>query len=382
MHAHLVARIFENISVQAFKDHPERGFQGGCRFTRREDDILRHSRYWKASDTYTPSVAPEPLIEGEYCYAGAVTGHFGHYMAEMSHRILPTQLQTTPARRLYIAPNGARSITYQQLPRTAREVADYFLIRPQSIRIVSCDSVVQSLYVCEQGSDLGGGPKDGYVDDLGSYADERLRQIHRNDTAIPKVYVSRSGVLTGGTFLGERYLESILEQDGFFIFKPENYSLTRQMDVYSKADVVVFADGSACHGVELLGRNSVRRCYLLSRRAESVVAAFVNIFTQRTETFEVLNEFHSLGTFIHDEATGMPWEHLSVCLYHPDALAAFFKTHQISKLTGFNKTEYIASAARDLVRYFSYNVKHHRSMVNYRAAWRVIGKYLSYGSKL
>jgi len=381
MHANLVSRHFQNISVQAFRDFPERGFQGGCRFSRPEDDVLRHSRYWTPNDTYTPSVASEPVVEGEYAYAGAVTGHFGHYMAEMSHRFLPTLLRTKPQPWLYIAKESARSGAYQGLPRTAQEVADYFLIRSENIVIVSRDSIVQGLYVSEQGSDLGGGPKEGYVDDLGSYADERLQNIHRRDAIIPKVYVSRSSVLTGGTFLGERYFERILEKEGFFIFKPEQYALTQQMDIYRKADIVVFADGSACHGIELLGRKSLHRCYFRSRRKEAEVSAFVKIFTQRTETFEVLQEFYSLGSFLHNETTGTPWEHLNVCLYHPAALVDFCRSHQISTLKSFDKKKYLASAAKDLIRILIANRKNQRAKINYRAALRVIGKYLSYGSQ-
>ena len=70
--------------------------------------------------------------------------------------------------------------------------------------------------------------------------------------SIPFVYVSRSQ--QRGGILGEAYLERVFEQAGGLAIRPEELPLERQMEIYSGARKLVFCEGSAVHGLQLLGR--------------------------------------------------------------------------------------------------------------------------------
>ena len=68
-----------------------------------------------------------------------------------------------------------------------------------------------------------------------------------------KIYVSRSHLIDNGGVAGEVYIENILQEyEGFFILKPEQYSLYEQMNYYRHAKICIFAEGSAIHGLELI----------------------------------------------------------------------------------------------------------------------------------
>ena len=80
-----------------------------------------------------------------------------------------------------------------------------------------------------------------------------------------KLYVSRSALRPQGMVLGSRF-EQQLEHAGFTIFLILGMALLTAVDHYRKAEIVVFPEGSACHGTELLGAGMMGRTFLLPRR--------------------------------------------------------------------------------------------------------------------
>ena len=55
-------------------------------------------------------------------------------------------------------------------------------------------------------------------------------------------------------FAGEAYLEQVLERIGIGVIRPEKFSIAEQMATYRAAQTLMFAEGSALHGAQLLGR--------------------------------------------------------------------------------------------------------------------------------
>ena len=241
------------------------------------------------------------------------------------------------------------------------------------------NAIVQSLAICEQGSDLGGGPKDGYLQDLHEYTTPRLNALYGKKDRTSKVYVSRSNVLSGGTFLGERYLESLLQEEGFEIFRPEEHSLTWQMDVYRSAKTLIFPEGSACHGVELLGAQSLGKCYLLARRNDVAREFFCNLLEPRAEKFIVLNANKPLGSIIVDPVEKIIQPHREVCLYDVDALLDFFRSESLASLKNFNHEKYHQAAAKDLWQYIIHHFRHHRQWLDLKRIPRLVLNYLREG---
>ena len=185
--------------------------------------------------------------------------HFGHFMAEMVHRILPARLRGLRFPLVFVSTRGWNPHpSFGDFPGFAKEVLAFLDVRPDEVRVVNRNTVVERLHVIEAGSDLVGGPKPGYLDALAGWCGPRLDALH-GDTAQPRLlYVSRSALPPQGMVLGEAWFERQLEAEGFTVFRPEEWRFAPQLDHYRKAEAVVFPEGSACHGTELLGARNRR----------------------------------------------------------------------------------------------------------------------------
>ncbi len=71
-----------------------------------------------------------------------------------------------------------------------------------------------------------------------------------------------------GAFAGERLLEDLLNARGVRVIYPETLSLLDQLQIYRDAHVLILAEGSAQHGLELLGVHHQKRVILLCRRPQ------------------------------------------------------------------------------------------------------------------
>jgi len=63
-----------------------------------------------------------------------------------------------------------------------------------------------------------------------------------------KVFVTRSGLsATLGRPIGDGWLDEVLQDAGYLVFKPERFSIQRQIDVFAAARELVFIDGSSMY---------------------------------------------------------------------------------------------------------------------------------------
>ncbi len=62
-----------------------------------------------------------------------------------------------------------------------------------------------------------------------------------------------------GAFAGERCLDEMLIARGVHVVYPETISLMDQLQIYRDAQVLIVAEGSAQHGLELLGAHLQNR---------------------------------------------------------------------------------------------------------------------------
>jgi hypothetical protein len=121
------------------------------------------------------------------------------------------------------------------------------------------------------------------------------------------------------------------------------------MDIYRKADVVVFNEGSACHGVELLGQESLRSCYVLARRRWNI--SFETILQPRARQFANSSGHPFIGSVFVDPRTGRPVMPWGVGLFDARQLVSFFRDHAIARLPLFNEEQYMRAAEAHLHRY-------------------------------
>ena len=355
MRPQLDRSTISNARIQAFSHPlvapPPDGFKGGVVFDNmNEHKRLRQSRYWQPVDRFRDDVEYTGHLEGEWAYAGPVYPHFGHFMSEMAHRALPTIMQDRAARMLFVGiRNDVVLNTYDKLPPFMKDFLHFFRIKPDDVRIVNEHSLVESLHVAEAGSDFGGGPKSGYLEDLRDFSIERLQNLKSTAPIFDKVYVSRNMLPIGGSFLGERYLEEVLVEEGFSIFHPERHSLIDQMKVYHRAKTLIFSEGSACHGTELLGEGMLNKCIFLARRKDHI-EIFGKVLKPRSQDFILADLSFSLGSIVGGPGNP-PAGHAGVSLLDFRRLSNLFREREISPLLNFSMQTYLEAAEEDLSRY-------------------------------
>ena len=292
---------FQNIPTLAFRHPmvgaPGVGFHGGPVIQDAAWQELRHTRYFQPVDWFDGHEATSEPLLGEYVYLGPVYEHFGHFMSEMVHRLLPAMPHLAGRKLLLISTVAEQPQPFGSLPAFCQDVYRFFSVDPDRVVIQTQDRVVEQLHVFQQGSDFGGGPKPGYLDSLAAFSDRLLWRQPASPAKRAKVYVSRSALPGGGGFLGERYVEHVLEEQGFTIARPETMTLIDQMQLYRQAEVIVFPEGSACHGVELLGAGSLGTVIFLARRLDHM-EIFRRVLAPRSRTYLTLDPPPGTGSIL------------------------------------------------------------------------------------
>lgn len=351
----LAHRIITDAQIQAFNlppvAPPPSGFNGGLVMGESDSDKkLRQTRYWAPVDRFSQDATYTRHLEGDYAYAGLTYSHFGHVMSEMVHRIVPSLKHRDNPNWLIVSTHGHPVNEWEKLSSWIKPIYSFLGLGPENVTILTENTTVSNLSVVEQGSDFGGGPKPGYLDLLAEYTHGRLDRLHKNDARPEKIYVSRSHLNAAGGILGERYLEQAFAREGFIIYRPEQDFLPVQMDHYRKAEIIIFGEGSACHGVELLGTDSLKQCIFINRR-KSHFDIFRRVLQPRAAEFLAFSETRMLGSAAADPSNGAPMEHLGVSVFDLDALVEFFRSNGIARLEAISKSEYFAAAEADLFSY-------------------------------
>lgn len=348
-------RAVDNARVQAWRlivGAPDAAFAGGPVLDAPEDARLRHCHSGQPADRFDPSIDFEHAerLAGTWNYLGPVYPHFGHVMAEMVHRVLPAREIFQHDQWLAVAGLGTPTTDFDDLPASYREALEVLGIGRHNLVIIHRDTVVERLNIAEQGTHLGIAPSPSYLQTLADYS-TRLLDEKFEDIARPRrVYVTRSGIPDSGNFLGESCLESWLAAEGFEIFKPEQHPLIVQMDVYRKAEVLVFSEGSACHGTELLGSDMLDQAYLLLRRS-SHQHIWHDVLKTRAYRYADAVVSVPLGSCVCHPSSPTPLPNFEQFVFDLEALAQWFRSIGLAELDTLDKTEYFDRAKEDLERH-------------------------------
>lgn len=360
--------VFENIRVATYGHLFGESFHGGPVLRNPEFTHFRHKRGDVACDASDEEALFNRYVEGEWIYIGPKYDHFGHIMAEMIHRILPSKLFFTETNKyLLVTTFDDCEPGVETLCPTYRQVLEFFEIDLESVLIISENSVIERLSISEQASNLGGVQTPWYLDALRDYSAHRLDQLHGSEVEHPKVYVSKSRIPHGGRILGASYVEELLSEEGFLIFYPEEAPLSVQLDTYRKASILIFEEGSACHGTELLGTEMLNRTFLIVRRMETR-GGFAQILGPRSREFESFLDTFFLGTIIVNQAKKFPHSEFGVSLFDLDRFVAFLRDHQLARLNDVDVRRYYEAAENDLRDYFIFHTQNEIEEID---LWRV-----------
>lgn len=264
-------------------------------------------------DILEADVAYPAHLSGSFAYGGVMIAHFGHMMCEGAHRIVPTLFAGVDAPFIVVGSAADAGKRLSELPAVPRVIYEFLGLTDATTVVVAENTVVERLFVSEQGSD--GMPKPAYLEQLKAFTTARLEALGRPVGArTARVYVSRSGLGPIGRMVGERYLETVLERGGFTIFHPQQHPLVEQIATYAGAALLVFAEGSAVHGTELFGARQLGHVVILNRRTRAVPRRLGHMVAPRAERVDVFYDNPYLGTVMSHRATGLDLHNMGMSL--------------------------------------------------------------------
>lgn len=262
--AHLPAlQLFCNIRVEPARDQHLVFARGGPVWPDFDTQTsIRQCRAGKPVDRLPDTAPGDPVILNQPCvWGGQVFRHFGHFVAEFATRLLHSKVKRPDDLYLFYLPPEQEE-TY--VPDHFWHVLAWYGVARDQVRFVKDRPyLVRELWVAPQAEQLPNiGPSAAYLDLL-----DDLGQLHDIAVAPSQVtYVSRSGLHAGhGRQAGEGYLDSCLQKLGIHILRPERETLHSQMQVYAASRTLVFSEGSALHGRQLIGRVS-QKIQVFNRR--------------------------------------------------------------------------------------------------------------------
>lgn len=245
--------------------------------------ILRHCR---GPIPIPCDVRPEPSAAapeeaGPALWCGAIAQHFGHMIADFAMR-LPASGRFDPELPLVFSiwdRPGA------QPPPAFWQMIDHLGIARERIRLVRKPTRFARLRALPQAERLAGGvPSRRHLDRM----DALTGPAPEPDLGI--VYVSRAR-LAQGRIAGEGVLEAALATAGIQVFHPERATLAAQIALYRRARHLVFAEGSALHVLQLVGRLTAE-VTVLARRPRTLMGSA--LLLRRTPRFRYVRAVRGL----------------------------------------------------------------------------------------
>jgi hypothetical protein len=198
-------------------------------------------------------VVEEPVI-----FAGPVFRHFGHCIAESTHRLWPRfalrDLRT--AKVVFLPLNGVKVMPY------VAEALNLYGIGMDDVLRIDRPTRFRRLFVGPQGRQLmGSSTIPGYRRLL----DPTLERRFGRAGGPRRVYISRKHHSHTGSYYGESYIERALSEAGFEIIHPEQYGVREMVRILRSSSLAVFAEGSAIHTLELCG-SGTPSVFVIGRR--------------------------------------------------------------------------------------------------------------------
>src|SRR5262249_11047414 len=126
------------------------------------------------------------------------------------------------------------------------EILDHLGVDKRRVLLVRTPTRFDRLYVVPQAERLyGGGPHRRHLDLM-----DELTAGNAPERDLECLFVSRSN-WPDGHFAGESYLDEVLSDAGVTVLHPEMEPLHAQLQLYRRARLAIFSEGSALHALQL-----------------------------------------------------------------------------------------------------------------------------------
>ncbi len=300
---------------------------------------LRHCRNGLPVDRAPEAVGPVQDVDMPCVWGGFIDLHFGHFMAEHLPR-LPFAVRARPDDRfLFTVEPGCQPGV---LPDWVWSALTWVGLDRSQVRCVTAPLRVATLRAGVQAETLPQmAPDAAYLDLL----DSRALAMGLEPVSADLVYVTRAGLLQagGGGMAGEGYLTGLLSRLGLSVLDPAAVSLPVQMAVYAGARHLVFAEGSALHGRQLLGWLPQRITVLRRRRGRSLARAMLTPRVDRLDYLEVAE-----AALVPEWSNGRARRGPALMLYNLPALFAAFARWGVDLASHWDMDAYRAAAVADV----------------------------------
>lgn len=329
--------LLSDIRIEPARDEREKLPEGGPVWPEETTPLFAHNLrgnkpvgLWAKAGSQEPEVIGTPAV-----WCGYAVRHFGHFIAEQASRILAARRVRPDDLYLFLTPPRFTSDT---LPSWFWEILAWYGLPREQIRIVADRPVlVQTLRVFPQAEHLVVGPRPEYLDALGAL---RLPDVPQD---LEYVYVSRAG-MGSGKLGGEEYIEAQLAAAGVTVIRPETLSLPDQLRYYARARTLIFAEGSAAHGRQLLGRVDQHIVVISRRKGWAFAGALLRPRAAQMTHFDMLHG--SIHFSLDANAQPKRWE--AFAFVDGEALIRRFKSLGIRLRGGWDMAAFEAAQAADM----------------------------------
>lgn len=285
-------RLYRNVIVMPIESfHDGAMFRGGPLWPRYAWQWkARHARGWLP---FPRDAAPSRVSEPELTlpraiWCGPIAFHFGHAVADFGMRIAESAHSGMDCPLLFAMQRDIGA----DPPEYFWQMLKHLKVPPHRVVITRSPVLVSELYVFPQSEIRGGpGPSRRHLDMM-----DRITGRASTEGSDRKIYVSRSRLDKNhncpvGQIAAESYLEDALVRTGFTIVYPEEIPLDQQLAAYQSSSTLIFSEGSALHGLQLLGRIDAN-LGIIGRRKRSAMAP--TAFRRRVTRFAYIRAVHGM----------------------------------------------------------------------------------------
>jgi hypothetical protein len=252
--------------------------------------MVRRGRY--VDEPVTPSDGPHEVIRHPCVWGGYAIPHFGHLIADHLTRVLEGRVNRPQDVMLFLLRPGQG---VGDLPGYFWDLMDWYGVPRGQVRFVTVPLRVAELRCFAQAEPFQSSPPSPRYLDL--LAQNAVRRGLVPEVA-PVVYVGRMGMLAQakGGAAGEGYLVEVLQRAGVRVLDPARAPLRAQLAAYAGAGVLIFAEGSAVHGRQLLGWLDQAIVVLNRRQGARMAEAALTARSRGVEYVEATGQGIGMGT--------------------------------------------------------------------------------------
>ncbi|WP_169053322.1 glycosyltransferase family 61 protein [Falsirhodobacter xinxiangensis] len=208
---------------------------------------------------------PEERLNGTWIWGGLLYSHFGHMLLESTGRLWAHDHVEAEGELFLLK----KKVTWpKRFVKPINPILSHLGAKTAKAKGVTRPLRVEKLVIAPQGFGTG---------DMIAGCPEMRAFVKSNwgkgiePAGHEKIYISRSRLYSKrGRYIGESFLEALLEKEGYAIFHAQDHSIEEQIAQYKAAKVVISSDSSALHLHACFSAADTKVAIILRRPGEAI----------------------------------------------------------------------------------------------------------------